>query len=349
MALAADFPGPKVLAVQATGAPANDVAEVVTGLADVRDGLERHQIPIYFSAIALGFAIAWTVPATGRLEVLINPALALMLFVTFLQVPLVKLRAALVNRRFLGALLVANFVVVPILVAAMLPLLPAEPLIRVAFLFVLLCPCIDYVVTFSHLGRADSSLLLAATPVLLLVQMLLLPVYLGVLMGAESASLVQAGPFLHAFVWLIAIPLLLAALLQAAASRSSTAARVADLSGALPVPATAGVLFIVIAAVTPQLGPASNAALSVLPFYIAFAIIAPVLGLAIARLFKLDVPAKRAVAFASGTRNSLVILPLALSVPDALPIVPAVIVTQTLVELTAMLAYIPLMRRVATR
>ncbi|WP_198025600.1 MULTISPECIES: hypothetical protein [Lysobacter] len=207
---------------------------------DVRDGLERRQIPIYFSAIPLGFAVALTVPGTGRLEVLINPALALMLFVTFLQVPLVKLRAALANRRFLGALLVANFVVVPLLVATMLPLLPAEPLIRIAVLFVLLCPCIDYVVTFSHLGKADSSLLLAATPVLLLVQMLLLPVYLGVLMGAESASLVRAGPFLHAFVWLIAVPLLLAAGLQAAASRSPVAARIAGLGGVMPVPATAG-------------------------------------------------------------------------------------------------------------
>ncbi|WP_255516598.1 MULTISPECIES: hypothetical protein [Lysobacter] len=40
---------------------------------------------------------------------------------------------------------------------------------------------------------------------------------------------------------------------------------------------------------------------------------------------------------------------MALSIPGALPIVPAVIVTQTLVELIAMLAYIPLIRRVATR
>lgn len=45
---------------------------------------------------------------------------------------------------------------------------------------VLLTPCIDYVVTFSHLGRADARLLLAATPTLLVVQMLLLPAHLVV-------------------------------------------------------------------------------------------------------------------------------------------------------------------------
>ena len=43
----------------------------------------------------------------------INPALGVMLFVTFLQVPLARLRASLSNLRFMGALLVANFIVIP--------------------------------------------------------------------------------------------------------------------------------------------------------------------------------------------------------------------------------------------
>lgn len=321
----------------------------VNRLEVAREGMERGQIPIYFAAIALGFVVAVTLPGTEQLEVLINPALALMLFATFLQVPLVKLRAALSNRRFLAALLVANFLVVPLLVAAMLPLLPPDPLVRIAVLFVLLCPCIDYVVTFSHLGKADSSLLLAATPILLIVQMLLLPIYLGVFLGKESAALVQAGPFLRAFVWLIAAPLLAAAGLQFAAPRSRLARSIATWAGTLPVLATAGVLFVVVAAVTPQLGAARHAATSVLPFYVAFAVIAPAIGLCVSRLFNLTATARRAVAFASGTRNSLVILPLALAVPGALPVVPAVIITQTLVELVAMLVYIPLIQRVTQR
>lgn len=315
----------------------------------VRDQLERHQIAIYFAAVTAGLGLALSLPGTGRLETLINPSLGLMLFVTFLQVLLSRIRAALSNRRFIGALLAANFVVVPLLVAAMWPLLPIDPLIRIAMLFVLLCPCIDYVVTFSHLGKADSSLLLAATPLLLIVQMLLLPVYLGLLMGPKSAGLVEAGPFVHAFIMLIVIPMALAALLQVAAARNAVASRVAGRGGALAVPATALVLLIVVAAVTPQLGLALPAAAAALPFYVAFAIIAPLLGLLVGRAFGLGAPDRRAVAFASATRNSLVVLPLALSVPGALPVVPAVIVTQTLVELIAMLVYIPLMPRLASR
>ena len=49
------------------------------------------------------------------------------------------------------------------------------------------------------------------------------------------------------------------------AARNDIAARVAEGFGALPVPATAAVLLIVVAAVVPQLGAATQAALSVLP------------------------------------------------------------------------------------
>ena len=37
--------------------------------------------------------------------------------------------------------------------------------------------------------------------------MLALPGYLGLFLGDDAARPVQAGPFLHAFVWLIAVPL----------------------------------------------------------------------------------------------------------------------------------------------
>ena len=53
-----------------------------------------------------------------------------------------------------------------------------------------------------------------------------------------------------------------------------------------------------------------------------------------------DAKAGRSVAFSAGTRNSLVILPLAFAVPGAVPVLPAIIVTQTLVELVSELIYV---------
>lgn len=307
---------------------------------ELRGLMEVRQVAIYFGAVLLGALAGALIPGAEALEQAINPALAFMLFVTFLQVPLAALGRALRDLPFLAALLSANFLVVPLLVAALIQFAPDDPLIRLGVLIVLLCPCIDYVVTFAHLGRADARLLLASTPALLIVQMLLLPLYLAAFLGEAAAGLIQVGPFIRAFASLIALPLALAILCQLWAARSRAGARTAAALGLLPVPATALVLSIVIAAVLPRLGAAIPAAFSVLPFYIAFAVIAPVAGWFVARAAQLDAPGGRAVAFSAGTRNSLVVLPLALAVPGAMPVLPAIIVTQTLVELLFELLYV---------
>lgn len=308
----------------------------------LRDSLEQRQVIIYFGAVVVAVVAASVGPGTRALEGAITPALALMLFATFLQVPLGDLGRAFTRIRFLGTLMASNFLVVPLLVALLLQFLPADPMMRFGLLLVLLAPCIDYVVTFAHVGRADARLLLAATPALLVAQMILLPVYLRVFLGEASADLVQIGPFFHAFVWLIGAPLAAAALVQLWAARSKSAAHLATGLGLLPVPATAVVLFIVVAAVVPQLGAAVDAAIRVFPLYVAFAAIAPVLGWTVARIAGLEAPAGRAVAFSSATRNSLVVLPLALAVPGAIPVLPAIIVTQTMVELVSSLIYMHL-------
>ncbi len=51
----------------------------------LRDWLERHQISIYLLATFLAALTAYLTPATTSLDAAINPALALMLFVTFLR------------------------------------------------------------------------------------------------------------------------------------------------------------------------------------------------------------------------------------------------------------------------
>lgn len=180
----------------------------------MRELLDRHQVGVYFAAVAAAACVAWLLPGATAFESVINPALALMLFATFLQVPLAGSSLVLLRGRFLPALLLANFIAVPLFVAALTPLLPTDPMLRFGVLLVLLTPCIDYVVTFAHLGRADARLILLATPILLVVQLLLLPVYLGLLLGDAAAVLVQPAPFVRAFVWLIAVPVILAALMQ---------------------------------------------------------------------------------------------------------------------------------------
>ena len=70
------------------------------------------------------------------------------------------------------------------------------------------------------------------------------------------------------------------------------------------------------------------------------------IGWLVGRALGLGEPARRAVGFAGVTRNSLVVLPLALALPAGSPFA---VVTQTMVELLVMVALVWLGRRVPAR
>ncbi|MEV0057541.1 bile acid:sodium symporter [Saccharopolyspora shandongensis] len=303
--------------------------------------MERHQVAVYVGALAAGAIVGWAAPGAGPgLEQAINPVLAALLYVTFLQVPAAELGRSLRAGRFLGAALVVNFVVVPLVVAAMFTFLPANQAVRLGVLLVLLTPCVDYVIVFSGLAGGNSQRLLAATPLLLLAQMVLLPGFLFLLLGSDLADVVEAGPFIEAFVMLIVIPLTLAWLTQAWAARRKAGRRVADMVSALMVPLMAATLLTVAASQVPKLGDGLATVARVVPFYVLFLVVMAFAGRAVARLFRLDVPDGRAIVFTGATRNSLVVLPLALALPDALAIAAVVVVTQTLVEVVGMVIYV---------
>jgi ACR3 family arsenite transporter len=62
----------------------------------------------------------------------------------------------------------------------------------------------------------------------------------------------------------------------------------------MPVPMTALLLLVVVAAVTPRLGDALGNAARAVRVYLAFAIVAPFVGFAVSRLFQLETgPAPR--------------------------------------------------------
>ncbi|WP_197697706.1 hypothetical protein [Legionella waltersii] len=54
----------------------------------IRELLESWQISIYFGTVIVAIMISMLLSCTTILEGAVNPALALMLFVTFLQVPI---------------------------------------------------------------------------------------------------------------------------------------------------------------------------------------------------------------------------------------------------------------------
>ena len=309
-----------------------------------RDTLEHHQIPLYFVAVLLAAAFGLLVPSSASgLGMLVTPAIAVLMYAMFLQIPFLDLRQGLANKRFLSALLLANFILVPLLVWALTRGLVGHPALLVGALLVLLTPCIDYVVVFTHIGKGDSRLMLAATPVLLLLQLVLLPVYLGLILGAQSGVVVAVGPFVEAFLLLIVLPMILAVLTTSLARRSSVVSAWSNAWAWLPVPAMALVLFVVIASQITSVVRDIGLLVPVIPVYVGFLVLAPLMGMLAARLFALPAATARAVTFSASTRNSLVVLPLALALPeDVRGLAATVVILQTLIELVGELIYIRL-------
>ena len=107
--------------------------------------------------------------------------------------------------------------------------------------------------------------------------------------------------------------------------------------GWLPVPMMGVTLFVVIASQLPRVQDSIGQIAAVVPVYVVFfLIIMPLLGRLTAGFFGMNVGESRALVFTSVTRNSLVVLPLALALPSGYALAPAVVVTQTLVELSGM-------------
>ncbi len=109
----------------------------------------------------------------------------------------------------------------------------------------------------------------------------------------------------------------------------------------MPVPAMAAVLVVVIGSQISAVVRDMDKLLPVIPVYIGFMILAPLVGALVARAFKLPAITARSVAFSSSTRNSLVVLPLALALPEEIRgLAAAAVITQTLIELVSELIYI---------
>lgn len=296
--------------------------------------------------MVIGAVVGLWAPAVAHpLELAITPVLGLLLYVTFLGVPFSAIGRAFRDIRFLVVLLVVNFVIVPVIVFGLSRFVAHDQALLVGVLLVLLTPCVDYVIVFTGLAGGAKERLLAAAPILMLGQMLLLPLYLWLFVGPEFIDVVDLAPFLDAFLLLIVLPLAAAGLTQYAAARTRAGRALSDTVQSAMVPLMMLTLAVVVASQVAGVGRQLPALLATIPLYAAFAVIMIPVGLVAGRAARLDVARTRAVVFSGATRNSLVVLPLALALPATFALAPLAVVTQTLVELIAMVVFVRLVPR----
>ena len=296
---------------------------------------------MYLAAIGSGLAIGTLLPGRLRvLEAMLWPVLALLLYTTFTQVPLAHIRHAISDTRFVIAAVVGNFLAVPLLLWGLVQFLPDDPAIRLGVLLVLLVPCTDWFITFTHLGGGATRHAIAFSPISLLLQVVLLPLYLWVFLGEAFVTTVARREMLVAFASLIMLPLLGAFATERWIESMPRRRHVLERLAWLPVPLLA-VVVLIIAATQVNLVTASSAVLGhLLLIFVGYLFVAGLMARALASVFTLPPSQGRVLAFSLGTRNSFVVLPLALALPSSFGLAVVAIVFQSLVELLGMVAYL---------
>lgn len=304
--------------------------------------LERRQVWIYLAAIIGGLLVGTIAPGVGpRFEVFLWPVLAALLYTTFLQVPLLHVRDAFRDRRFVLAILIGNFVLIPLTVWFALQWLPDDPALHLGVLLVLLVPCTDWFISFTQLGRGDTARAIAVTPLNLLLQLLLLPVYLWLMLpAADFSAALKTEDMLPAALALVGLPLAGAALTERWVEARPERGVWHDCLGWWPVPLLALVVFLIAGAQVGTVLGSGPVLLRVLPAFVGFLLVAALLALVLARWLQLPMDAGRTLAFSLGSRNSFVVLPFALALPAGWETTVVVIVFQSLVELFGMVVYL---------
>ncbi|WP_220270484.1 arsenic resistance protein [Halomonas sp. DQ26W] len=306
-----------------------------------RQTLEKYQVLAYLAAIASGLALGTTLPGrVGVLGAMLWPLLGALLYVTFTQVPLTQLRGAWRDRRFMVAAVVGNFLLLPLVAWGLASLFANQPAVRLGILLVLLVPCTDWFITFSHLGGGKTPYAIAFSPISLLLQLALLPLYLWLFLDQSLLIAVVQRELLLAFAGLILLPLLLAFITEKwAQGKRRREQRITRLAW-LPVPLLALVVFS-IAATQVNVVIASLSVLGgLLLAFTCFLLVAALLARLLAHTFTLPAVQGRVLAFSLGTRNSFVVLPLALSLPASYELAVVAIVFQSLVELIGMAIFL---------
>lgn len=218
--------------------------------------------------------------------------------------------------------------------------LPDDPALRLGVLLVLLVPCTDWFITFTRQGVGYTLRAITVTPFNLLAQLLFLPFYLWLFFGTELSQGLNPVDLLLALVGLTSLPLGLAALTQRWIGKRPERAVVQHRLAWWPVPLLALVVGMIAAAQVSVVLASLPVLVHVFRLYVGFLFGTALLAKTLSRMLKLPIAAGRTLAFSLGTRNSFVVLPLAVALPGGWEAAVVVIVFQSLEEFLGMVFYL---------
>jgi len=284
----------------------------------------------------LGIYAPWASPVLVALQ---WGVLALMVALVVLSLPLLSVGRAIAKPRVLVALFALNLAVVPLVAFVLSRVVWQIPALQVGLLLVLLAPGVALSLTTARQAGGNLESVLAATPLLLVGQLIVVPLY-AVWLSGGILRFADLPPTLSVIALVIGAPSLCAFGLQVWAKRSPAVAAARVRLGSATVPVVALAVALVLWNRVPAHVDQLEELYRLVPLFFSFLVLLAPLGLLAGILASLTAAEKRAVMIVGAGRGGIIMLPIALALDQAVwGLVPLVVVLQLSMEVIGMMVY----------
>lgn len=297
-------------------------------------------IVIMLVGIGAGSLVGVLVPAAaGVPDGVLLAVIAVAIGITLLDVPLASFGRAVLDRRFLAAVLLLNLVVSPLLVFVISRVVVTDPDLQAGLLLMLLAPGVGLVAAFVRRAGGAVESLLSVAPVLLVLQIITVPGFMLLFTATENFLSLDGSRLPLAVLGAIIAPAAVVTALQLAGVRAPRLAAGLRRGSKFTAPATALAAGLVAAVLFPRAGERLALLEAVAPLFGVYLIVLAPIGILVATAFGLPLSQVRSVTFSGGARNGLLVLPIALAFPEGFALVALVVVLGMAVEIIGLGIY----------
>lgn len=300
----------------------------------------EHPVPVILAGVGAGFLVGALVPdLAGVPDALVATAVAVAIAITLLPVPLASLGRAVVERRFLLAVIGLNLVVSPVLALILSRVVFRDPDLQLGLLLVLLAPGVGIVAIFVRRAGGAVESLLSTAPIMLVIQAVSLPVLMVLFTARDGFLTLDLSRLPLAVLGGIVVPAVIVMVWQLIATRAPRLQRLSRQGGALAVPATAIAAGLVAAVWLPRAAERSELLSAVAPLFGVYLILMTPIGILVGTAAGLTLSQVRALTFSGAARNGLLVLPIAMAFESGFELVPLVVVLGIGIEVVGLFIY----------
>lgn len=297
-------------------------------------------IVIVLLGIGAGTLVGALVPAAaGVPDAVLLVVVALAIGVTLLDVPLASFGRAVLDRRFLAAVLLLNLVISPLLVFVLSRIVFRDPDLQAGLLLLMLAPGVGIVATFVRRAGGAVEKLLSVAPVLLVLQAVTVPGFMLLFTAGDNFLSLDGSRLPLAVLVGIIAPAIIVTALQLVGVRAPRLATGLRRGAVFTAPATAIAAGLVAAVMIPRAADRLDLLEAVAPLFGVYLIVMTPVGILLGTAFGLAISSVRAVTFSGAARNGLLVLPIALAFPEGFALVALVVVLGMAIEVVGLGIY----------